>query len=130
MFMAKSIKVLPKKKRGRPPTGRDPVTAIRLAADLRAAIDAWALKQDDRPSRSKAIRRLIEFGLARAQPATLHGKKAASKASKMAGRKIDNLGDESATDEERASRKRRLLKGPREFRDLRADSSKAESTRK
>jgi hypothetical protein len=130
MFMAKSIKVLPKKKRGRPPTGRDPVTAIRLAADLRAVIDAWALKQDDRPSRSEAIRRLIEFGLARARPATLHEKKAASKASKMAGREIDNLGDESATDEERASRKRRLLKGPKEFRDLRVDSSKAESARK
>ena len=130
MFVAKSIKVLSKKKRGRPTTGRDPVTTIRLAADLRAAIDAWSLKLDDRPSRSEAIRRLIEFGLARAQPATRHEKKAESKASKMAGWEIDNLGDESTTDKERARRKRRLLKGPKEFRKLRAYSSKAKSTRK
>jgi Arc/MetJ-type ribon-helix-helix transcriptional regulator len=130
MFVAKSIKVLSKKKRGRPPTGRDPATTIRLAADLRAAIDAWSLKLDDRPSRSEAIRRLIEFGLARAQPATRYEKKAESKASKMAGREIDNLGDGSTTDKERARRKRRLLKGPKEFRKLRAYSSKAESTRK
>ena len=60
----------------------------------------------------------------------LHEKKAESKASKMAGREIDNLGDESTTDKERARRKRRLLKGPKEFRELRAYSSKAKSTRK
>jgi hypothetical protein len=62
--MAKSISVLPKK-RGRPATGRDPVTAIRLSSELRAAIDAWARKQDEKPSRSEAIRALIKAGLAR-----------------------------------------------------------------
>jgi hypothetical protein len=45
---------------------------------------------------------------------------AASNASDMAGQQIDKLGDSSATDEERQARKRRLLKGPKEFRDIRA----------
>jgi hypothetical protein len=42
----------------------------------------------------------------------------------MADREIDRLGDQAVTKEERARRKRRLIKGPREFRDLRAGSSK------
>ena len=37
----------------------------------------------------------------------------------MAARQIDQLGDQAATDEERAQRKRRLIKGPKEFRDMR-----------
>jgi hypothetical protein len=48
---------------GRPATGKDPGTTIRLPPDLRTAIDARAGKQDDKPSRSEAIRRLIELGL-------------------------------------------------------------------
>jgi hypothetical protein len=54
------------------------------------------------------------------QPITQRSPKAASKASDMAGQQIDKLGDASATVEERQSRKRRLLKGPKEFRDIRA----------
>jgi hypothetical protein len=45
--------VLPKpNKGGRPATGRDPVTAIRLSQEFRAAVDKWAAKQDDKPPRS------------------------------------------------------------------------------
>jgi hypothetical protein len=44
-------------------TGQDPVTAIRLSQELRAAVDVWAAKQDDKPGRSEAIRRLVEIGL-------------------------------------------------------------------
>ena len=44
-----------------------------------------------------------------------------AKASDMAGHTIDRATDKSATDEQRASRKRRLLKGPKEFRDFRKD---------
>jgi hypothetical protein len=61
--MRKSNKVVPKKKRGRPATGRDPVTAIRLSEKLRQQVDAWAQQQDDPPSRSEAIRQLVEIGL-------------------------------------------------------------------
>lgn len=59
----KSIKVIPKKRRGRPATGRDPVMAIRLPNELREAIDKWAARRD--LSRSEAIRLLIEVGLAK-----------------------------------------------------------------
>jgi hypothetical protein len=48
---------------GRPATGQDPVTAIRLSLQMRATVDAWAAKQDDTPGRSEAIRRLVELGL-------------------------------------------------------------------
>jgi hypothetical protein len=50
--------------------------------------------------------------------------KAASKAFDLAGQQIDKLADPSATAEERQQRKRRLLKGPGEFRELRADLPK------
>jgi hypothetical protein len=62
--MSKSRAVLPKpNKGGRPATGRDPVTAIRLSEEFRAAVDKWAAKQDDAPARSEAIRRLVGLGL-------------------------------------------------------------------
>ena len=121
--MAKSKKVLPKA-RGRPATGRDPVSAIRLPLELTASIDKWAERYAV-GSRSEAIRRLIEFGLASAPSVRPRGKKATSKASDMAGKEIDRLGDKFATDEERAIRKSRLLKGPREYRDFRLDHPKS-----
>jgi hypothetical protein len=73
------------------------------------------------------MRRLLEIGLAGARPAG--GKKQPARAGKkkaleMAGREIDSLGDKSASDEEQAKRKRRLLKGPSEFRDMRVDHPK------
>jgi hypothetical protein len=48
----------------------------------------------------------------------------AAKASEMASREIDLLGDPSATEEERELRKQRLLKGPQEFRDIRSDRAR------
>jgi hypothetical protein len=45
--------------------------------------------------------------------------KKAAKASEMASQEIDRLIDPSAPDEERQRRKRRLIKGPKEFRDVR-----------
>jgi hypothetical protein len=61
--MPRSNKVVPKKGRGRPATGRDPVTAIRLSEELRANVDAWAAMQEDEIGRSEAIRRLVELRL-------------------------------------------------------------------
>ena len=52
-----------KKKTGRPATGRDPMIGLRLAPEARAAVEAWAKRQPDRPSFSEAVRRLIELGL-------------------------------------------------------------------
>jgi Ribbon-helix-helix protein, copG family len=63
--MAMSIKVN-QKKRGRPATGRDPVSAVRLPVELTAAIDKWG--EDHHANRSEAIRRLVELGLTASPP--------------------------------------------------------------
>jgi len=69
--------------------------------------------------------------------ATLHGPSAhrpgvrykrAAKAREMASQEIDRLSDTSATDEERQSRKRRLVKGPKEFRDIRGNRPEFKSS--
>lgn len=59
--MKKSIKVN-QKRRGRPATGRDPVSAVRISEELAEKIDSWAVK-NDAPNRSEAIRRLVELAL-------------------------------------------------------------------
>lgn len=124
--MPKPGRAIPKKKLGRPATGRDPVTAIRLPEDLRVRVEAWAAKLNDTPSRSEAIRRLVEMGLASVRPTIAKAsEKTAAGASKLAGRMIDILGDGSAPIEEREKRKRRLIKGPPEFREMRADLPKS-----
>jgi hypothetical protein len=61
--MKQSKKNVVRKRPGRPATGQDPVTAIRLSKELRGTVDKWAASQDDQPSRSEAIRRLVELGL-------------------------------------------------------------------
>jgi metal-responsive CopG/Arc/MetJ family transcriptional regulator len=38
------------------------VRSIRLSDDFVAKLDAWAAKQDDKPGRSEAIRRLVAIG--------------------------------------------------------------------
>jgi hypothetical protein len=100
------------------------VTAIRLSSELRESVDTWAARQPDKPGRSEAIRRLVEVALAGSPPIKRRSPKAASKAIDLAAQQIDKLADPSATAEERHQRKRRLLKGPGEFRELRADLPK------
>jgi hypothetical protein len=85
-------------------------------------VDAWAARNE--ATRSDAIRSLVEVGLAGSKPMSRRSPKEASKASEMAGEQIDKLADTSATDEERHRRKRRLLKGPGEFREIRGDLAK------
>jgi hypothetical protein len=121
--MAKSV-AAPKKRRGRPATGRDGVMTLRLPDDLRRRVDAWAAKQQGAPGRSEAIRRLVEIALSAANSRPTP-KKTAAKARRLAGDAIDDLVDKSAPAQELAKRKRRLLKGPLEFRQLRADPPKA-----
>jgi hypothetical protein len=121
--MGSSKKTVVRKKRGRPATGQDPVTAIRLSRDLRANVDQWAAKQDDRPGRSEAIRRLVEIGLA--PPSQRLQSAHADRARELASKTIEKLGDTAAGPEERAHRRRRLTKGPTEFREGRIDQPKA-----
>jgi hypothetical protein len=108
-------------KKGRRTTGHDAVATIRLSYEMRESVDAWAAEQSDKPARPEAILRLIELGLEttyRREPAPNR----AGKASEMAAQEIDRISDPSATEEERQLRKRRLIKGPKEFGDIRKKS--------
>jgi hypothetical protein len=110
--------------RGRPSTGAESIH-LRLLPDQLASVKDWiATQPKPRPSRPEAIRRLIDLGLAGTQPMRQRSPKAASKAVDLAGEQIDKLSDPSATAEEQQQRKRRLLKGPKEFRDIRGDFPK------
>src|SRR3954467_7861838 len=61
----RSIAVEQKRPRGRPRTGVHPARAVRMPPELEAAITPWIdCQPDPKPSRSEAIRRLIERGLA------------------------------------------------------------------
>ena len=109
---------------GRRSTGRNPVATTRtpatLPATLMAEVEAWATAND--ATCSDAIRRLLELGLtAGVKPTQLN----ATRAKELAGKVIDDLADGAASVGDRASRKRRLLKGPEEFREARVDRPKA-----
>jgi hypothetical protein len=128
--MAKTIPVGQKKTpRGRPPAGFDLVIGIRLPPSLIKAIDAWAARETA-GLRSEAMRRLLEAGLSHSQPGKRRSPAAAAKAADLAGKQIDKFTDASAPPEEQQKRKRRLLKGPGEFRDIRGDvpNRKVDST--
>src|SRR5882757_6872301 len=143
-----SIKAKPKKRRGLPATGRDPMMGFRAAPMLRASIVKWAENQPDLPTLSEATRRLVELGLAvktkarstgRRPPAALAADLAAEtidslppkpiakrsgRAQKLARDAIENMVDPTASPEERDERRRRLTKGPTEFRAARVDQPK------
>jgi hypothetical protein len=109
------------RKPGRPAAGRQPANAVRLSAPLWERVDRWAARQPDQPARPEAIRHLVEIALAGLEPAGRRNRTSTAKALRMAAREIGSLADRSAPSEERIKRKRRLLKGPREFRAMRKD---------
>ncbi len=117
------VNIRKKRKRGRPPVGAIPVL-VRLLPDQANSLDRWRTTQSDKPGRPEGIRRLIEQALATTAPSGPAKAGSRRKAAEMAGQAIDRLGDQAATVEERAQRKRRLIKGPREFRDVRDDQPK------
>jgi hypothetical protein len=119
--MSKTVKP---KKRGRPATGRDPMMGFRAAPVLRASIVKWAENQPDIPTLSEATRRLVELGLTVKTKGRQSNEAQRRRAREMAGSTIDAMTDATAHAEEQASRKRRLLKGPEEFRNARVDRSK------
>jgi hypothetical protein len=60
-----SIADTQKRPRGRPPTGLTPLTGVRIPARLEAKLQAWIDAQPDpKPSKSEAIRRLLDSALA------------------------------------------------------------------
>jgi hypothetical protein len=102
---------------------QDPMVGFSAPPQLRASIEAWAAARG--LTLSEATRRLVEIGLERHSKSV--GKpsaKSAERARQIAARAIDGLVDLAAPAEEAAKRKRRLLKGPEEFRELRHDQLK------
>jgi len=126
--MKTSIKKATPKRRGRPATGKAPTRTLRLTDEFIAKVDAWAALQTDDPGRSEAIRRLVELGLAvgtKALPSQRLRAERADRAKELAAKTIEKIIDPAAPPEERAQRKRRLTKGPPEFREARVDQPRA-----
>jgi hypothetical protein len=92
------------------------VTAVRLSPAAGAQVDKWAASQADAPTRSEAIRRLVELGLTvRATKPKQPPLARAVRAKELAWQAIYKMGDPAASAEERDERRRRLAKGPPEF---------------
>jgi hypothetical protein len=96
---------------------------LAMPPDELKSIDAW-IKTQPAPRPSRPEERLVKEALAGPQRPQKRSKEAASKAREMAVQELDRLGDASLSADERERRKRRLTKGPGEFRDMRGDLPK------
>jgi hypothetical protein len=127
--MAKPIRDIPKKKRGRPATGgRGAGILVRLQPNRLTAIDSWIAGQGTPMTRPEAIRAILDTVLtvAKAPGGKRVSKPArASRARELAAEAIDKISDPAASTEERDERRRRLTKGPPEFQELRVDRPKS-----
>jgi hypothetical protein len=120
--MAKSIDVVTKKRRGRPvTTGKGTLIGVRLLDDPLSNLDTWIAKKESDLSRPEAIRRLVELGLTVKTAAVTR----AARAVELAAKAIDKMADPTAHPQERDQRRRRLTKGPEDFREVRVDGPKA-----
>jgi len=100
---------------------------LRLHQPLLTNLDEWIEAQKDRPSRPEAIRRILEHKLARSSRPKTPSKQKAQKALDMADRTVEGIADKSIPPEEQRRRKRALIKGPKEFRDIRGDLPESET---
>jgi metal-responsive CopG/Arc/MetJ family transcriptional regulator len=95
------------------------LVGARLPPALIDQLDAWASRGSI--GRSEAMRRLLERALAsESQLGTAEGQKAST----LADRAAERLVDKSLPVEEQQRRKRALIKGPKEFREIREDLPK------
>jgi hypothetical protein len=119
--------VITKKRRGPAPTGKGTLVGVRLQPDRLAAVDAWIAKQATRMTRPEAIRAMLDAILVIAKdpaekPVSKPGRSA--RAAELAAKQIDKMIDASTPADEHAQRRRRLTKGPSEFREDRVDLPK------
>ena len=123
--MKKKI-VIPKKKPGPPATSKGEPVVVRAHPLQLEALDNWIAQQPPpSPTRPEAVRRLLEIALAGSGKRLIrYHERTAAKARALASKTIDGLLDPSAPARENAIRKRRLLKGPPDFRDVRVDGEK------
>jgi hypothetical protein len=124
--MKKSINDNRKIGRGRPATGTAPLVGVRMTEELQDEIKIWAKKQEDQPPLATAIRRLVELGLTHAKFFRTRSEKRSTRAKQLSAETIDTLVDPSTSADEAAQRKRKLLKGPEEFRQSRIDHEHSE----
>jgi hypothetical protein len=89
----------------------------------RGAIVKWAENQADKPTLSEAIRRLVEIGLGAAPFAKRKSPLAhnAKRAAELAAMAIDGVIPRGTPSEERKARKRKVLEGPSDVREVRRD---------
>ena len=102
------------------------MVGFRADERTRAAIIEWAENQPDTPTLSEAIRRLVELGLTvrTGKPKQAPAARA-ERAKELAAKTIDSLAGGAHENDEHITRKHRLIKGPEEFRELRARRAKA-----
>src|SRR3984957_7473838 len=129
--MRKSIRDIPKKKRGRPASGgRREGILVRLQPDRLSAVDEWIARQTAPMTRPEAIRAMLDAVLvivSNDPSEKPKARKQAARASEMAAQTIERKLDPAVPEEERAQRRRRLTKGPSEFREDRVDLPKAKT---
>jgi len=106
----------------------NPLMGFRADEITRAAIVKWAEDQPDKPTLSEAVRRLVGLGLSGDVRPNQTSQARANEAKVMAADQLDRLADPSATADEQAVRKRRLLQGPEEFQNVRVDRLKKKQT--
>ena len=98
--------------------------AFPASPKIRAAIIKWAERQPDAPSLSEALRRLVELGLAVQRRPKRETAQHAERAKALASKAIDQLTEETPDHDKKSNRKRRLIRGPEEFREVRVDRPK------
>jgi hypothetical protein len=106
---------------GRPRAGLTPLIGFRADETIRAAIVKWAENQPDKLSLSEALRRLVELGLTVPPKSKQDSPAHAERAKELASKTIDHLTEGTPNSDEKTGRKRRLIRGPEEFRQLRVD---------
>jgi hypothetical protein len=124
--MAKSISRTGKKTRGRP--RKDPTSIhLTLLPNQLSALDDWIYKQKTAQSRPEAIRTLLERALRLSSNKKPVSRRSAQKASDLADHAAEQVVDKTVLSEEQERRKRALIKGPKEFRDIREDLPKSKT---
>jgi hypothetical protein len=121
MVFMKRQSLVPKKRRGPPPTGQGIQIQVRIQPDKLVELDRWIAAQSDQPTRPEAIRRIVERTLGRSARPKAANKRKAQKASELAGRAVERIVDKSMPVEEQDRRKHAIINGPKEFREIRED---------
>ena len=105
----------------RPATGKGLGVLVRFPDKELAALDKWVARDGGLLSRPQAIRRLVILALEKSEDRVSEGTAEIQKASQLADHAAEQLVDKSMPPEEQQRRKRALIKGPKEFRDIRED---------